>query len=529
VGDLTITGNTTISGCIGGIQYCGAGTLTIGDGSDTMPIITASYEYTPFPQKISLQGDGTVRDGAALSIISRGGGYQNGEQTMTVIINNATLTSSYNAAIRVYRLAKVNGVWVTGEESGVSNYLESLSILKGTLTGAAAADALAENEVVALEIDETAKDYISITGGTFSSNPSAYVDADTYTVETISDTSYKVTGGTEGGSVSAHSDANGDGYCDHCGQVYGAYLKSRSLTLEGNIAVNYYVYLDVALRNENTKMTFTVNGVTTEVPFNASNKTTIDGKTCYRFSVEVTAKQMADKITAELQVTKNGTTYTSSGDGEKAVYTYSVATYGENMKDKNENVKQLVTALLNYGTMAQNYFGYNTGSPANSVVDKTDMSSVTPENLLDYQMTLVGSTSGIAYKGATLVLESETSVRYYFQLTGDDSIKDYIFTAVDANNNKVTLTPEEGTGSMAGRYYVQVSNISAQNLDARYTVTVTKADDTEETASLSITYGPLTYAYNKLNSDSSSANIQNLVKALYLYNQAAQLYFVKKK
>ncbi len=78
-----------------GVQYCGAGTLTIAENA----VITATLPFTEFPTKPASQGDGSTDDGAALSVVSRGGGYQGEGQTMTVNITGGTLTSRNNAAI----------------------------------------------------------------------------------------------------------------------------------------------------------------------------------------------------------------------------------------------------------------------------------------------------------------------------------------------------------------------------------------------------------------------------------------------
>jgi hypothetical protein len=102
VGDLTISGGT-ITGASGGVQYCGAGTVTISAGT-----LQSTYQATNFPTKDAAQGDGSFADGAALSIISRAGGYQSIGDTMTVNITGGEFVSTNNSAIRVYRAAQVN-------------------------------------------------------------------------------------------------------------------------------------------------------------------------------------------------------------------------------------------------------------------------------------------------------------------------------------------------------------------------------------------------------------------------------------
>ncbi len=180
VGDMTIGGNAELTGP-NGVQYCGAGTLTIQDNA----VITATGSYTEFPSKPSEQGDGSTDDGAALSIISRGSGYQDDGQKMTVNITGGTLTSVNNAAVSVYRLQKKDG-WVTNEETGLTSYLEKLNVTGGKLSGG-------ERKGV-FEIDTAAAEKVSVSGGYFTSDPGAYVADKHYVVDSDkTGYSYKVT------------------------------------------------------------------------------------------------------------------------------------------------------------------------------------------------------------------------------------------------------------------------------------------------------------------------------------------------
>ncbi len=162
VGDLTIKGDAELIGP-NGVQYCGAGTLTIAENA----VITATLPFTEFPTKPASQGDGSTDDGAALSVVSRGGGYQGEGQTRTVNITGGTLTSRNNAAIAVYRLERVDGQWTTNENTKIASYLAALTVSGGNFSAGSKKDAF--------EIDTQAADKISVTGGYFTSDPSDYV------------------------------------------------------------------------------------------------------------------------------------------------------------------------------------------------------------------------------------------------------------------------------------------------------------------------------------------------------------------
>ena len=65
---------------------------------------------------------------------------------------------------------------------------------------------------------------------------------------------------------------------------------------------------------------------------------------------------------------------------------------------------------------------------------------------------------------------------------------------------------------------MEIPNIASGDLDTMYEVTV---------GGFSIKYSALTYAYNKLVKTDTEEALQNLCRAMYLYNQAANTYFGK--
>lgn len=149
-GDLTIEGGNLTG--LTGMQYCGAGQLTISGGT-----IRGTAPYTQFPSKPAEQGDGSADDGAAVSIISRGNGYQSEGSTIEVSITGGNLISDNNAAVTSYRLEKVNGKWETNDATKVDNYLTDLTIgsgasLKGSdAKGTLELDAKVEKTTVTIE------------------------------------------------------------------------------------------------------------------------------------------------------------------------------------------------------------------------------------------------------------------------------------------------------------------------------------------------------------------------------------------
>ena len=104
-----------------------------------------------------------------------------------------------------------------------------------------------------------------------------------------------------------HQDADNDGKCDDCGAIIdgiGAKLAGYSLSLTGNIGVNFYMELsNKIIADKDAYMQFTLpNGTITKVLVSeAQTNTTINAeKTYYRFPCEVASYEMTQDIKAQM-------------------------------------------------------------------------------------------------------------------------------------------------------------------------------------------------------------------------------------
>ena len=173
-----------------------------------------------------------------------------------------------------------------------------------------------------------------------------------------------------------------------------------------------------------------------------------------------------------------------------------------------EKVKPLIQAMLNYGTYAQTHFGYNLEHLA---LENASVAGVTVADLASFAGTGTQGTAKAPLISVSLILKTETTMRLYFQPTAD------------VESLTVTLNGEPLPVTVKRSYsYVDVTNISAKDLDTSYIVVVNDGFETVE-----VTYNPMTYCYNVLNAQAGTyqQDLVDLVKALYLYNQAANAYF----
>ena len=314
--------------------------------------------------------------------------------------------------------------------------------------------------------------------------------------------SYEGCIGNPGNSTKVYSNTDAPIYAEHdysskevctiCGAFkngIGEHLDGYSLSLDGNIGVNFFMELDKSvIADENAYMKFRLpNGKTSVVLVGDAKQQTVGGTTYYVFSCEVAAKEMNETITAQI--------ITSDKKGE--IYEYSVADYIQYIRDNptefDEKTLSLVNAMAGYGDYAKAYFN-NENLDAN-----TEMDAVTADTLASFDKQISGDLpEGITYYGSSLLLESNTTMRHYFKVAEGTDVSALSFS-----------------GSKGNYYYIDIPNISAEKLGTIQNVAI---------GNCTISYSPMSYAYAVLSSKNTSESLKNLVKSLYLYEQAAEAY-----
>ena len=289
-------------------------------------------------------------------------------------------------------------------------------------------------------------------------------------------------------------------------------INSASVVFDGLIRLKYYFTLpDVLLdasdsylvfykNDQELKRTALKNGKPVNQSGDPSNKS---------FDLSVVAKEFNDEIVIKLLdkdggaytlVTGGGTDYTESG------FPYSVRKYADYLKDNSGKAKMraLAKALGEYGDAASVYFG-----GAGTVSD--DVKAVTLDDFNDYAVKMDGVTpAGITGKSMSVMFEADNSLRIYLSFASGYSPEKYSFT-VDGN----PATMQENANH---EFYLTAKNIAAKDLEAYHTFTISDGKDTYTIQASVLSYARILVSGNKPNS-------QNLGKALYLYNRAADAYF----
>ena len=310
-----------------------------------------------------------------------------------------------------------------------------------------------------------------------------------------------------------HPDADNDGKCDDCGAIIdgiGAKLAGYSLSLTGNIGVNFYMELsDQIIADKDAYMQFTLpNGTVTKVLVSeAQTNTTINAeKTYYKFPCEVASYEMTQDIKAQM--------FDGNGKCGKE-YTYTVRDYAQYLIDHvdlYQDAYPFAVAMLNYGACSQKYFNKAVDELANKYL--TDDELEIPDQFDGYINGFVAKKveNGVLgqFAGLSMVLKSETTLNIFYEPK----------EGMDVSKLKFLVDGKEITPVKRGQYYIlSLENIRANELGNSKTFAVTDGTNT-----LSGEYCALMYCYQVLQAKEGTYadDLVTLVKAFSVYAYSAK-------
>ena len=184
--------------------------------------------------------------------------------------------------------------------------------------------------------------------------------------------------------------------------------------------------------------------------------------------------------------------------------------------DYSDNAKALAKAILVYGAAAQKQFSFRENDLATqdtpAEYDADDIKTYDDEavNVPDKAQMPDLSAYGLNYEGCTLLLQSTTSLRFYFTKT--EAYTDDV--NVTYGGNQLDLN-QYGTGKY---WYVEIPNIGAGKLDKAQMLAVTKGENTADLGNYS------TLSYVKAALGGTDDTLKNTVRAFYGFYLAAQKY-----
>lgn len=299
-------------------------------------------------------------------------------------------------------------------------------------------------------------------------------------------------------------------------KIDSALITGSSLSLEGEIGINFYVELGSGAEDSGYYVKMTGPEGETTVPVTAECLA-LSGD-IYKFTYRVTAKQGEKDVTISIYDPEGNALTLYKPDGQTSydgnVYTYSVRDYIDQVKTAPADsytgeVVDLVKAIEDYTTASAVLFGDDTVEASSN----NNLNTVTKESVEAYRLESQGEAPAeIEMTGYSLVLDSETRIKLYMATDNKDN-------CVAAIDDEAAELKESGS-----YYYVSVDNISAKDLDETHTLSINNGAYTLKFNALSYVYTVLSAYENK----PAKAKLCNTVRALKLYHDAADAYFRSK-
>ena len=348
---------------------------------------------------------------------------------------------------------------------------------------------------------------------------------------------------------------------DSCGFANNAVVQEASVGFDGYVTLNFYCEFDSYeneesfLQNPNSLVIFNIAGE--KVKIHPSEMEDL-GDHIYLYSVGFYAKDYQEQIFVQFTNGKyiwTGIMAISVEDFLETALVYmemsltsvedilSDASISDDMRAQAEQgkmevvaYKNAILAMLNYCGVSSEYFyerGYTLLNDAfldreviinetfaegesveteqtvwseTSVVDAMD--GVTAETLKAYVPSVKEGSivpQNVQFIGASLILNSGTFIRFYFQATPE------VLQGLTATINGQVITPVLYSAK-SNIYYVQVENLSALQLKTMYEMTITDGE-----SEYTVSYGVFSYMYGVLNNPQASEKLVNVAKATWLY------------
>ena len=290
-------------------------------------------------------------------------------------------------------------------------------------------------------------------------------------------------------------------------QIYndiGDKLTAFNLVLNGIIEFNVYIELENDLRTDpDAYVLFTLpdgRGTKKQYVKDAKYK---DGYG-YIFTCGIYSKEITKKVSFQV----------FNGKGIGGIKNYrSVEDYTNvslnSDREQSFKVRPLIKSLLNYGGYSQALFNYNLDDMAyKNVKDELtqSMDDVTVDQLSEYKVVSNGEQSGISEIGLSLVLDSGTSLRYYFKI--DSSVD---LSKLDAKIDDKDCEIKKNSNG----YYLELTSISSNRLNQVHTFKL---------GGITIKCSALSYVYSSLKNATNQKGMM-VSKALYLYWKESKAYF----
>lgn len=241
----------------------------------------------------------------------------------------------------------------------------------------------------------------------------------------------------------------------------------------------------------------------------SSNVSDDDGLNHYKTTLKLGAAQLAKNIKVQL-VTRPG-----YGDDVIKEFTTSVASYTKKLLDSTDasyaKYKPLLKSMLNYGTAAQSYFGYDTKTPANSCLadkDKT-IGDIPKKDIERFNINKKFHIKGLTYYGTSLVLGDKVTMRHYFKLEEGRDISNYI-AYMDVRCGENSYYSNKCKFQKKGDLYYIETTDSFKSIFERSTIEISDGNNSEY-----FMYSPMNYVAKAYIKGNMKPELKKLINSMY--------------
>lgn len=279
-----------------------------------------------------------------------------------------------------------------------------------------------------------------------------------------------------------------------------ATLNAANITLGGELGLNFYVTVPDEAVSAGAKAIMHGPEGEKEVLLSSLTK---DDKGRYKVTYKIKAVYMDKNVSLNVADSENNMLNLFKASGPQVdnnTLVYSIYDYVQSAKADTaltEKEHRMVDTMYTYGAYSAKWFN-GTDLPA----DVNILNDLTVSDYEAYKLRTDGSSDSITLTGLSLILDSNTALRLYF--TSADDISGHSAKVEDID---LVIHPTE----TAGKYYVEIDDISANNLISSYSIVF----DGNYTAAVSA----MTYVYDSL-INGTTEDVMNILKALCAYSDA---------
>ena len=296
-----------------------------------------------------------------------------------------------------------------------------------------------------------------------------------------------------------------------------AQIETVDLFLTDKIGLCVHVALnDQYISGDNDFLAFTCAGRRVE---QLVSETWSDDQDRAVFTLDLAARQMTDQVTLQMNV----------GGTDGTPVNCSVRTYADAIlagTEYTEQEKEMVRAMLNYGSYTQLYAGYNTDNLAAAGLYAAGEDPVLNGDAPDlteyaYRYELKDQEDGLQVGKASLLLGTDVSIRFYYQPGAGKTAEDYLPTQEGYLENDMIL----GYDQDKDMYYAEIVHISPLDLGRMYTLVIYEAPEPDfDNPIATVTFGALSYCRSMIENEEASDASRNLSRAIYNYYEAANAF-----